>query len=98
MHGKTLKLHNFPSSSTCLVDQDTMQNIDLYLKTGMLPRIVRDTYTNYIGQLNTVNSHSNGIPNDAWSYSLAGKMLSVGSTHWRRGELPSETAQCSITS
>jgi hypothetical protein len=51
--------------------------IDLYLQTGMLPRIVRDTYTNYIGLLNTVNSHANGIPDDAWSSSLAGKMLAI---------------------
>jgi hypothetical protein len=51
--------------------------IDLYLQTGMLPRIVRDTYTYYVGLLNTVNSHANGIPDEAWNYSLAGKMLAI---------------------
>ena len=51
--------------------------IDLYLQTGMLPRIVRDTYTNYVGLLNTVNSHANGISDESWAYSLAGKMLAL---------------------
>jgi hypothetical protein len=51
--------------------------IDLYLQTGMLPRIVRDKDTNYVGLLNTVNSHANRISDKSWAYSLAGKMLAL---------------------
>jgi hypothetical protein len=51
--------------------------IGLYLQTGMLPRNIRVTYTNYVGLLNTVNSHASGIPEESWSCSLAGKMLAL---------------------
>jgi hypothetical protein len=51
--------------------------IDLYLQTGMLPRLVRDTYTYYVGLLNTVNSHANSSLGEDWAYSLAGKMLTL---------------------